>query len=71
MHKVETFYTGVAGAVLLDVVHQVQTPTPAEINSILQMVGQLVIIIGTIWKIFKKEKPAAPAPITTPTEINK
>jgi hypothetical protein len=59
MDKLDSMYQGTAGVILLNATAQ-HIPTADELSHILNLVGQLVIIVGTIWKMFKKQPQTPP-----------
>jgi hypothetical protein len=56
MQNLNTLLTGTIGAVAVQVADQVTMPTPEDVQTIGQLLIQLVIGIVTIWKMVKKPK---------------
>ncbi len=56
MQNLNTLLTGTIGAVAVQAGDQVTMPTPEDVQTIGQLLIQLVIGIVTIWKMVKKPK---------------
>jgi hypothetical protein len=55
-NNIHTLLTGAIGTTAVQIADQVQMPAPEEVQSIGQLLIQLVIGIITIWKMVKKPK---------------
>jgi hypothetical protein len=55
-NNLNTFLTGAVGTTAVEIADKVQMPAPEDVQSIGQLLIQLVIGIITIWKMVKKPK---------------
>lgn len=51
-----TIVTGASGVGAIEAVDAVTSIDPSAINDTVGLIGQLVIILATIWGLFKKKK---------------
>lgn len=56
VNKLHSLFTPLAGAGLIEIVPQIELPTPQNAQSIVGLVLQIVIGLATLFKMFKKQK---------------
>jgi hypothetical protein len=57
MQNLNTLLTAAAGTAAVEVADKVTMPAPEDVQSIGQLIIQVIIGIVTIWKMVKKPKP--------------